>query len=296
MYLIAGATGRLGSEICRLLKKEGKSVRAIVRSTSDPDKMDDLKKCGAELAQGDLRDRDSLDEACQGVEAVISTVSAMPFSYQPGENDIRTVDIEGLTNLIEAAKTAGVGHFIYTSFSGNMDLDFSLRNAKRKIEKHLENSGLTYSILRPGYFMEAWLSPVVGFDVENAKAQIYGSGKNPISWISLMDVAKFAVECLDNPAARNATLELGGPEALSPLQTVKVFEDISGQSFEVQFVPEEVLVQQQQAANDPMQESFTGLMRCYAQGDPIDMAPVLKSFPIELTSVNDYARRVLTSN
>lgn len=80
----------------------------------------------------------------------------------------------------------------------------------------MQQSGLTYTILRPSYFMEVWLSPVVGFDFPNATAQLYGSGRNPISWISLGDVARFAVESLDHPNARNATLELGGPEALSP--------------------------------------------------------------------------------
>ena len=207
MYLIAGSTGLLGSEICRLLKEGGKPVRALVRATSDQNKLDGLQKCGAELIQGDLRDSASLETACQGATAVISTVSSMPFSYQPGENDIQTVDTEGQMNLIDAAKAAGVEHFIYTSFTP--DNDFPLRNAKRKVERHLKASGLTYTILRAGYFMEVWLSPALGFDAENAKAQIYGSGENPVSWISFLDVAKFAVQCLDNPVAANATFELG---------------------------------------------------------------------------------------
>ena len=156
-------------------------------------------------------------------------------------------------------------------------------------------SGLTYTILRPGYFMEVWLSPAVGFDVENAKAQIYGTGHNPISWISFLDVARFAVRCLNNPAAKNAALDLGGPEALSPLEMVKIFEQVSNRTFEVQHVPEDALLEQQKAATDPMQESFTGLMRCYAQGDPIDMDPVLEDFPVELTSVKEFAQRALAA-
>ena len=109
-----------------------------------------------------------------------------------------------------------------------------------------------------------------------------------------MDVARFAVQCPENPAARNATIELGGPEAISPLEMVKVFEQVSNRSFDVQLVPEEALLEQQKAASDPMQKSFSGLMRCYAQGDPIDMAPILDAFPIELTSVKEYAQRALS--
>ena len=151
---------------------------------------------------------------------------------------------------------------------------------------------MVYTILRPSFFMEVWLSPAVGFDAANAKAAIYGDGSKPLSWIALGDVASFAAASLENAAARNATLELGGPEALTPLQVVKIFEQANGRTFDVQFVPAEALAAQQAAAADPMQQSFTGLMRCYAAGDPIDMRATLKAFPVTLTSVRDYATRV----
>jgi NADH dehydrogenase len=291
MNLVIGATGMVGGEICRLLTSEGKSVRGLARTTSDQYKVDNLKELGVEVVEGDLRDRTSLDKACQDIKAVISTASSMPFSYQPGENDIRTVDTEGQVNLINAAKAAGVKQFVYISFT--MDNDFPLRNAKRTVEKHLEESGLTYTILRPGYFMEVWLSLAVGFDAANAKAQIYGSGEEPISWISFLDVARFAAACLDNEAAFNAILALGGPEAISQLEMVKIFEGISDQEFDLQYVREDALAEQQKTATDPMQQSFTGLMRWYARGDPIDMQETLKTFPFVLTTVQDYARSVL---
>lgn len=292
MNLVVGATGMLGSEICRQLVANGSPVRALVRVTADQARVDALQGLGVEAVQGDVRDRASLKAACQGVKVVISTVSSMPFSYQPGENDLQAVDLDGIKSLIDGAKAAGVEHFVYTSFSGQVDLDFPLRNAKRVTEQRLKDSGLTYTILRPGYFMEVWLSPAVGFDAANAKAQIYGTGQNPISWISFQDVARFAAESLDNPAARNAVLELGGPEALTPQEVVRIFEAVSGKPFEVQYVPEEVLKEQQKGATDPMQQSFAGLMRCYAQGAAIDMQETLSAFPVQLTSVREYARRV----
>ena len=111
----------------------------------------------------------------------------------------------------------------------------------------------------------------------------------------MQDVARFAAACLDHPAARYATLELGGPEALSPLQVVRIFEETSGTSFEVRYVSEETLLEQQKGAADPMQQSLAGLMRCYARGDPIDMQETLKVFPMELVSVRDYALSISTS-
>ncbi len=292
MNLVVGATGMLGSEVCRRLTAAGKPVRALVKARSDQAKVERLKDLGVEIVQGDLRDPASVAAACRGVTGVICTASSMPFSYQPGENDIQAVDLDGIKGLMDAARAAGVEHLVYTSFSGQIALDFPLQNAKRAAERRLRDSGLTYTILRPSYFMEAWQSPVVGFDAANAKARIYGTGEKPISWIALPDVAEFAVRSLEAPPARNATLELGGPEALTPHQVVRIYEEAGGRPFELEHVPVEVLEAQQQGATDPMMQSFVGLMRCYAAGDPIDMRETLQAFPVQLTSVRDYARRV----
>ncbi|NIN65246.1 MAG: NAD(P)H-binding protein, partial [Anaerolineae bacterium] len=111
---------------------------------------------GVEILQGDMCDPASLEAACQGVSAVVSTVSALPFCYEAVENNIQRVDLEGVMCLIDAAQAAGIGRFIYTSFT--MDNDFPLRNAKRAVEGHLKDSGLIYTILRLSYTMDFWFS------------------------------------------------------------------------------------------------------------------------------------------
>lgn len=288
MILVVGSTGLVGSEVCRLLAAKGMPFRALVRESSDPAKVDRLKGYGAQLVKGDLCDQDSLKAVCQGVSAVICTVSSMPFSYLPGVNDIQSVDCDGVIHLIEAAKAVGVKHFIHTSFSGNLNREFPLRNAKRTVEQHLKESGLVYTILRPSMFMEVWLSPAVGFDAANAKATVYGTGDQPLAWITLKDVAQFAVESLENPAARNRVLELGGPESLSPHQVIRIFEAATGKTFEVAHVPPEALQAQYDGAVDPMQKSFLGLMLCYTAGDPIDMSSIQKTFATRLTPLREY--------
>jgi uncharacterized protein YbjT (DUF2867 family) len=293
MILVVGSTGLVGSEVCRLLSAKGMPFRALVRDSSDPAKIERLKGYGAQFAKADLCDQASLQAACQGISTVICTVSSMPFSYQPGVNDIQSVDCDGVIHLIEAAKAAGVKHFIHVSFSGNIDQEFPLRDAKRTVEQYLKESGLVYTILRPGYFMEVWLSPAVGFDAANAKATIYGSGDQALAWIALKDVAQFAVESLENPAARNAVLELGGPESLSPHQVIRIFEAATGKTFEVTHVPPEALQAQYAGAVDPMQKSFIGLMLCYAAGDPIEMSGIQKKFDTRLTSIKEFVASVM---
>jgi len=293
MILVIGSTGMVGSEVCRLLVSKNVQVRALVRTTSDNSKRDKLNVSGVQLFEGDLRDKSTFPEMLEGITTVITTVSSMPFSYVPGQNDITKVDEEGVINLIDAAKMAGVKHFIYTSFSKNLDFDFPIRNAKRKVEKYLQNSGINYTILRPGYFMELWLSPAVGFDAMNGKVNICGTGTNPVAYISYKDVAKFAVESISSPTAKNAVLELGGPENLSQLDAVKIFEDVLQKKIEVGHIPVEALQSQLDGAEDPMQKSFTALMLCVANGDFIDMTETLKKFPIRLTSVKEFANQMV---
>jgi NADH dehydrogenase len=289
--LVVGATGLLGSEICRRLAAAGKPVRALVRRTADQPKVEGLQRSGAALVHGDLKDRASLDVACRGADVVVTSASTT-FSRQAGDS-IQTVDQEGQIRLVDAAKAAGVARFIHISFSHNIDVDCPLTTAKRSVESYLKRSGLTYTILAPSFFMDVWLSPAVGFDVASAKAQIFGSGTNGISWIALGDVAQFVVECLDHPAARNATIEVGGPAAVSPLDVLRTFETLGGRPFEVQHVPEAALRAQHAAATDPFQRSFAALMLAYAKGNRIDMGTTLKAFPVQLVSIRDYAQRAL---
>ena len=292
MNLIVGATGMVGTEICRLLAASGKPVTALVRASSDPAKVEKLKRLGATVVQGDLRDRISLEAACRGVKAVISTASAMPFAYTPGENTPRNTDQDGCLSLIDVAREAGVQQFVYTSFPP-IAASFPLQDAKRAVEARLRESGLMHTILRPSYFTEVWLSPAVGFDHASGKATVYGTGENAISWISFLDVAQFAVASLGNLAARNTTLELGGPEAISPRDVVKVFEHVGGKTFDVTQATVDALQGQLAGATDPMQRSFVALMLGYAGATAIDMTATLKTFPLKLTTVEAYARSVM---
>src|SRR5688572_28500517 len=160
VILVAGATGHLGSEICRQLRAKNKQVKGLVRATSDAATVARFKDMGVETVVGDLKDKASLDAALSGVSAIISTVSST-LSRQEGDS-IQTVDEEGQNNLIDAAIDAGVNQFVYVSFC--QPGESPLQNAKRKVEKHLVESGISYTILQPTYFMEVWLSPVLGFD------------------------------------------------------------------------------------------------------------------------------------
>ena len=267
MILVVGATGILGNEICRQLASRGDSVRALVRRTSNPERIALLTALGAELAWGDLKDTASLRDACRGVDTVVSTASST-LTRQEGDS-IQSVDRQGQLDLIAAAEGAGVKRFVLISFPGSAE-SFPLQDAKRAVEDRLRNARMVHVILQPTCFMEIWLSPALGFDPANASARIFGSGTNAVSWISFLDVAAFAAAAVHAPNAANKTLQLGGPDALSPLDVVRIAEQQSGKPIAVQHVPEEALRAQKSAATDPLMQSMTGLMLYCACGNVID--------------------------
>jgi hypothetical protein len=102
-------------------------------------------------------------------------------------------------------------------------------------------------------------------------------------------VAEFAVRSHLTPGARNQILEVGGPQDLSPLEVVQIFEKVSGASFERQFVPEEALLGQLEKAADPLAETFAALQLECVHGCPMNTSETLRLMPLELTSVQQYA-------
>jgi uncharacterized protein YbjT (DUF2867 family) len=289
MILIVGATGLLGTEISLRLSAAGRPVRGLVRATSSREKVEQLRSAGVQTAIADLKDPNSISEACEGITQVITTASST-ISRQEGDS-IESVDRLGHLNLVDSARRAGVKRFVYISFPDMPDA-FPLAAAKKEVEQRLIASGMDYTVFYANYFMEVWLSPMLGFDYINARATICGSGEHPLAWISYRDVAGFAIDALTSDAARNRALEIGGPENLSPHEVVRTFERAMGRSFEVSHVREDALRRQFDEAADPLAKSFTGLMLGYAHGFPMDMRETLRILPRRLATVREYTDSV----
>src|SRR5439155_6523744 len=232
------------------------------------------------------KDDASLARSCDGVHAVISTASST-LSRQAGDS-IETVDQQGQLALVDAARRAGVDHFVFVSFRENPGIQFPLTVAKRAVERALKSSGMAYTILQASYFMEVWLTPALGFDVANGKVRLYGEGSRPISWISYRDVARAAAAAVTEGTARNMVVELGGPQALSPREVVRMFEAAGAPEIATESVPESALEAQMSAATDSLQKSFAGLMLQCAAGDAIDNTSSSRLFPFKMTSVRDF--------
>ncbi len=286
MDLVVGATGLVGQQVALTLLQRGRSIRALVRRGAHHPKAQPLFSAGIEIFDGDLAQPESLPAACGGIDTIVCTATSMPH----GRNDgLRRVDLEGTLALIAAAEAAGVRHFIYTSYSGNIREDCPLHTAKRMSEARLLDSNMRATILRPSYFMEAWLGPALGFDPAHATARIYGPGNAPVTYISAPDVVAFAVAAAVSQGSGHQILEMGGPEALSQRDAVALFERTLEKKFKLDFIPLAAL-EEQCRSSDPLAKTFAALSIAYAKGDLIpDAFVTARRFGVELHSVAAYA-------
>lgn len=290
LILVVGATGALGGEISRQLIQAGKHIRTLVRPSADRNKRAALSALGAELASGDLKHPDSLVPLCAGVHTVVSTASST-LSRQPGDS-IKSVDEDGQLALVEAAVAANVRHFVFVSVP-EVETGYSLLRAKRRVEMAIRESPMSWTILRPTNFIEAWLSPQLGFDPLHGRARVLGSGEKTVSWISLHDVARFTVAATDGGRLTNRTIDLGGPEALSYHQVLAIFRELGGPPVEIEHVPERILEAQLMDAKTPLDEAFAAIMLGTARGLCVEPDEALSLLPGKLANVREYAIRML---
>jgi uncharacterized protein YbjT (DUF2867 family) len=216
--LVTGATGRQGGAVAEHLIAAGFPVRALVRDPQKP-RAQELARGGAELVRGDLDYPSSLGRALEGVYGVFSVQNFFQAGY---EGELR----QG-TSLADAAKSAGVSHFVYSSVgSAHRDTGISHFESKRRIEEHLRTIDIPHTILRPVFFMHNW---------EGMRAQILGGAfSSPLSpethlqQLAVEDLGAFVAEAFANPRTwLGREMDLAGDEPTMP-EVARTFGQVSG--------------------------------------------------------------------
>jgi NADH dehydrogenase len=297
MILVVGATGVVGGMIARRLLEEDKEVRVLVRRDSPSSQLvqqglatsaEELIEAGAQPIHGDLRDRASLDVAVEGVESVISTANS---AMRGGADNPQSVDLEGNRNLIEAARDAGVEHFIFVSPLGaDLNNPSPFIQAKAQSESALRESGMIYTIIAPTAFMEVWPAMVVGMPaLQGRPVTLVGESLRRHSFISNRDVAAFAVAAVDSPEARNQYLAIGGPEPLSWRDVVATYERVLERPIPVEFV---AMGEPVPGLPDPMPALLAG-METY--DSIVEMEETSSTFDVPLTRLETFVREQVAS-
>jgi uncharacterized protein YbjT (DUF2867 family) len=235
MILITGATGRVGGATLKQLSSRGVPVRALMRS---PDKAGAVAAPGVETVIGDLAQPRSLDAALEAVDAAL-LVSPL---------DPQQVELQG--NFVEAAKRAGHVHIVKVSGLGTA-LDSPVRSGRwhAQIEKHLEDSGLPFTHLRPPFFMQNILrfAPAI-----RASGEFEGSLKQGrVAMIDTHDIATVAGTILTTGAHTGRAYVLTGPEALSYQDIAERISSVLGRKVTYKDVPLEAMRQRLRASGMP---------------------------------------------
>jgi len=289
MILVVGATGTLGRKVVRTLLASGEEVRAMTRVLA---KVDELKALGAKPIRGNLADPEALEFAVRGARAVVAAAHSV---LGRGHESSQAVDDDGHRSLIDAAKAAGVEHFIYTSvFQASSDHPLDFWRTKARVERHLEESGMTYTIVRPTSFMDMHAYQLIGKSViEGKRAMLTGRGMNPRNFVASEDVAKVVVGALKIPSLRGQTIDVGGPQNLSGHDVVEIFERVSGRKAKVGHIPIRMLRMMSRAIA-PVHPGVSRIMRMAVISETTDQTfdpSVLRSrIPITLTSLESWAR------
>jgi uncharacterized protein YbjT (DUF2867 family) len=249
-------------------------------------KVERLRALGADVVVGDTEQPDTLGPALAGATHVITTASTFPADQRP--NAIDMVERAGTCNLVDAAVAAGVRRLVHLSLL-ETPTTYPHQQAKLAAEAYLRQSGLEYAIIKPSLFVDVWFSPPLGFDVAGGTVQIFGDGTATHTWICTDDVARFCVWALDAEEARNAAIELGGPDSVSQLDILEYHEELLGTQLERRFLPREELERMHAEGRTPLEVSLAGVMLNAARGGYVDSAGLASRSGIRLTPMREFA-------
>jgi uncharacterized protein YbjT (DUF2867 family) len=148
--VVAGGHGKIGLRLLRLLADRGHRARGLIRN---PNHAIELQSLGAESVLCDVEERDDISDCVQGADAVVFAAGAGPGS---GPERKRTVDYGGAVKLIDAARRTGIDRYLIVS-AIKVDRPeewpapmVPYYEAKRDADEALMESGLAYTIVRPG--------------------------------------------------------------------------------------------------------------------------------------------------
>ena len=235
MILVAGGTGLLGTKVVGLLRQRKLEVRVLTRDRS---RAADL--AGVDIVDGDVGDLAAVRRAFDGATTIVSAIHG--FAGPNNTGSPATVDRDGNHNLIMAARKAGVEHLVLVSVQdASPDHPMDLMRMKYAAEEELKASGLAWTIIRPGPYMELWCY-LLGLPLlQKGKTQVFGHGDNPINFVSATDVARFVELSVADPELRGQLIDLGGPENLTMNQFVEVFQAETSSAGKVGHFPPAVM-------------------------------------------------------
>ena len=222
IILVAGGTGNLGTKIIHALLERGAEVRAVVRTTTDPEKVNKLEKLGAIVYKVNMVHVEEVSKACRGASCVVSAL-----------NGLRDVIIDTQKVLLDAAVEAGVPRFIpsdysldFTKFSygENRNLDW-----RREFHKVLDKTSISATTIFNGAFTDLLTGQMPLILFKRKLVMYWGNADHRMCFTTIADTASYTASAALDPSAPRF-LRIAGDQ-LSPREIQKVATEVSGEKF-----------------------------------------------------------------
>ena len=210
IILVTGATGNQGGAIARQLLSKGYQVRAMTRNP-ESDKAKSLTRLGAQVVQGDFDDPQSLERALDGVWGAYAV-------QNPWEAGVEKEEEQGKL-FAEMVRAKGVGHFVYSSV-GSADRNTGIPHFDNKwrIEQKIRELAFpSYTILRPAFFMDNFLSPWFKPALMEGKLSLALQPDTVLQMIAVEDIGRFGALAFENHDRMNGVaLDIAGDQRTMP--------------------------------------------------------------------------------
>jgi NADH dehydrogenase len=235
MIMVAGGTGRLGTALVGRLTGRGERVRVLTRERQ---RAAHLAGPLVEVVCGDLTAPGTAQRAVEGADQVVSAVHGLvgPRGVSPA-----TIDRDGNASLVDASATAGAEVVLMSVVGAAADSAMELCRMKHAAEAHLRDVGLPATVVRATPFAELWIDLLRHTARHSGRPVVFGNGHNPISFVSVRDVAAAVDAVLQDHTARGAILEITGPESLTFNELVALIQSADGRKTQARHLPPALL-------------------------------------------------------
>lgn len=229
MYVITGATGKVGSELARTLLAQGQAVRAVIR---DAGKGAGWAALGCEIALAEMEDAAALDKAFAGATGVF-ILPPSDFDPEPGYPSAQLV----IDAVVTALRTARPERILCLSTIGADAVRDNLLSQRKMMESAVMALGLSLTILRPGWFIENALWDVASARDTGVIHSFLQPADKAFPMVATRDVGRVAAELIQEPFSGVRVVELEGPRRISPYDLALSFGRALAKPVRVEIVP-----------------------------------------------------------
>lgn len=260
MIVVTGATGQYGGATIDFLLKNGTAADNIVALVRDEAKAAPLKEKGVQIRIGDYDNYDSLSKAFDGAEKLL-LISGSDIANRGKQHE----------NAVNAAKSAGVQHIIYTSFERKNETETSpiafVAKSHIDTEKQIKESGMTYTILRNNLYMD-FLPMFFGEQVLETGIFL-PAGETRAAFTLRSDMAEATANILSSAGHENKEYAISNTENVNLKELANTLGDVTGKSINYISPSTEVYVDTLTKAGVPGEYvgMFAGFASAISQGE-----------------------------